>query len=490
MTASASTKVTELLIDGALRAANGGTFCTINPATEEPLGEAADADTADMDAAIAAARSAFDESDWSRDVALRVHCLRQLRTALNEEIETLRELTVAEVGAPVQLTQAAQLQGPVDDLAFPADLAESFEWTHDLGVASPMGIKTKRTVVREPFGVVGAITPWNFPHQINFAKLGPALAAGNTVVLKPAPDTPWCAAEVGRIIAEKTDIPPGVVNIVTSSDHRVGALLSEDPRVDLVSFTGSTATGRAVMAAASQTLKRVFLELGGKSAFLVLDDADFASACAMAAFTIAMHAGQGCAITTRLVVPRDRYDEAVAATVGMMENIKAGDPTDPKTICGPLISAKQRDRVQGYLDLAVKEGGAFACGGGRPADQPTGFFIEPTVITGLTNDARVAREEIFGPVLVMLAHDGDEDAVRIANDSPYGLSGTVFGTDPDRINAVVARFRTGTINVNGGVWYSADVPFGGYKQSGVGREMGVAGFEEYLETKVVAEAVS
>jgi aldehyde dehydrogenase (NAD+) len=173
-----------------------------------------------------------------------------------------------------------------------------------------------------------------------------------------------------------------------------------------------------------------------------------------------------------------------------MAGLKAGDPTDPKIICGPLISAKQRDRVEGYLDLAVKEGGAFACGGGRPADRPTGFFIEPTVITGLTNDARVAREEIFGPVLVVLAHDGDADAVRIANDSPYGLSGTVFGTDPERIGWVVSRFRAGTINVNGGVWYSADVPFGGYKQSGIGREMGMAGFEEYLETKVVAEAVS
>ena len=192
----------------------------------------------------------------------------------------------------------------MDDLAFAADAAQSYDWTTDLGVASPLGIKTKRTIVREPFGVVGAITPWNFPHQINFAKLGPALAAGNTVVLKPAPDTPWCAAEVGRVIAEKTDIPPGVVNIVTSSDHRLGAQLSEDPRVDLVSFTGSTATGRAVMAAASQTIKKVFLELGGKSAFIVLDDADLASACAVAAFTVATHAGQGCAITTRLVVPR------------------------------------------------------------------------------------------------------------------------------------------------------------------------------------------
>jgi aldehyde dehydrogenase (NAD+) len=489
MTASASTKVTELLIDGELGPANGGTFTTINPATEEPLGEAADADAADMDRAIAAARTAFDESDWSRDVALRVHCLRQLRSALTEEIETLREITVAEVGAPVVLTQSAQLQGPVDDLAFATDTAEKFTWATDLGLASPLGIKTKRTIVREPFGVVGAITPWNFPHQINFAKLGPALAAGNTVVLKPAPDTPWCAAEVGRIIAEKTDIPPGVVNIVTSSDHRLGAQLSEDPRVDLVSFTGSTATGRAVMTAAAQTIKKVFLELGGKSAFLVLDDADLASACAVAAFTVATHAGQGCAITTRLVVPRDRYDEAVSVAAGTMAHIPVGDPTDPATMCGPLISARQRDRVEGYLDLAVKEGGSFACGGGRPADLPAGYFVEPTVITGLTNDARVAREEIFGPVLVVLAHDGDDDAVRIANDSPYGLSGTVFGADPDRINSVVSRLRTGTINVNGGVWYSADAPFGGYKQSGIGREMGLAGFEEYLETKLVAEAV-
>jgi aldehyde dehydrogenase (NAD+) len=343
--------------------------------------------------------------------------------------------------------------------------------------------------VREAFGVVGAITPWNFPHQINFAKLGPALAAGNTVVLKPAPDTPWCAAEVGRIIAEKTDFPPGVVNIVTSGDHRVGGLLAEDPRVDLVSFTGSTVTGKAVMAAASQTITKVFLELGGKSAFIVLDDADLASACAVAAFTVATHAGQGCAITTRLVVPQDRYDEAVAAAAGTMAHVKVGDPTDPATICGPLISAKQRDRVQGYLDLALEEGGSFACGGGRPAGLPSGFYVEPTVISGLTNDARVAREEIFGPVLVVLGHRGDADAVRIANESPYGLSGTVFGTDRRRVDWVVSRLRTGTINVNGGVWYSGDVPFGGYKQSGIGREMGLAGFEEYLQTKVVAEAV-
>jgi aldehyde dehydrogenase (NAD+) len=353
-----------------------------------------------------------------------------------------------------------------------------------------MGIKTHRTVAREAVGVVGAITPWNFPHQINLAKLGPALAAGNTLVLKPAPDTPWCAAILGELIAEHTDFPPGVINIVTSSDQRFGALLSKDPRVDMISFTGSTATGRAVMADGAATLKKVFLELGGKSAFLVLDDADLAGACAVSAFTAATHAGQGCAITTRLVVPRARYDEAVQAAAGTMATLKPGDPNDAGTVCGPLISARQRDRVQGYLDSAIEEGGTFACGGGRPADRDTGFFIEPTVIAGLDNTAKAAREEIFGPVLTVIAHDGDDDAVRIANDSPYGLSGTVYSGDPERAAGVAARMRVGTVNVNGGVWYSADVPFGGYKQSGIGREMGLAGFEEYLEIKAIATGAS
>jgi aldehyde dehydrogenase (NAD+) len=479
----------DLFIDGKLVAGGAGRFANINPATEEVLGTAANADAEDMSRAIDAARRAFDRTDWSTNTELRVRCVRQLRDAMREQIEELREITMAEVGAPRMLTGMAQLEGPVADLSFGADTAESYSWRTDLGVASPMGIATQRTIVREAVGVVGAITPWNFPHQINLAKIGPALAAGNTVVLKPAPDTPWCAAVLGELVAEHTDIPPGVLNIVTSDDHAVGAILSSDPRVDMVSFTGSTATGRAVMAAGAATIKKVFLELGGKSAFLVLDDADLAGACSMAAFTASMHAGQGCAITTRLVVPRSRYDDAVAAAAATMSGMRPGDPLDHRTICGPVISARQRDRVQSYLDLAIAEGGTFACGGGRPADRDRGFFIEPTVVAGLTNDARVAREEIFGPVLTVIAHDGDDDAVRIANDSTYGLSGTVFSADPQRAQAVANRLRVGTVNVNGGVWYSADVPFGGYKQSGVGREMGVAGFEEYLELKVIATAV-
>ena len=487
--AIAADNSSDLFIDGKLVPGGSGRYPTINPATEEVLGMAADGSAEDMSRAIDAARRAFDTTDWSTNTELRVRGIRQLRDAMKANVEQLRELTIAEVGAPRMLTSMAQLEGPVEDLSFSADTAESYEWRQDLGVASPMGIKTQRTIAREAVGVVGAITPWNFPHQINLAKLGPALAAGNTIVLKPAPDTPWCAAVLGELIAEHTDIPPGVVNIVTSNDHAVGALLSSDPRVDMVSFTGSTNTGRAVMAAGAATIKKVFLELGGKSAFLVLDDADLAGACSMSAFTASMHAGQGCAITTRLVVPRARYDEAVEAAAATMAGLAPGDPTNPGTICGPLISERQRDRVQSYLDLAITEGGRFACGGGRPADRDKGFFIEPTVIAGLDNSARVAREEIFGPVLTVIAHDGDDDAIRIANDSPFGLSGTVFSADPDRAQAAAARLRVGTVNVNGGVWYSADLPFGGYKQSGVGREMGLAGFEEYLELKVIATAV-
>ena len=477
------------LIDGELRPSSSGTtFATLNPATEEELGQAADATGADLDAAVAAARRAFDETDWSRDHELRVHCVRQLRDALTARADELRELTIAEVGAPRFLTTLAQLDSPVADLGYVADLAEGYEWQRDLGDATPAGIPSRRWVLREAAGVVGAITPWNFPHQINLAKVGPALAAGCTVVLKPAPDTPWAAAALGAI-ARETDLPPGVLNVVNSSDHALGAALAADPRVDLVSFTGSTATGRKVMAGAAETLKRVFLELGGKSAFVILDDADLGSAAALAAFTACTHAGQGCAITTRLLVPRARHDEAVEATAATMAALGAGDPQAPGTICGPLISARQRERVEGYLRLALEEGGSFATGGGRPAGLDRGFFVEPTLITGLDNSARVAREEIFGPVLVVIAHDGDDDAVRIANDSPYGLSGAVHSADPERAWHVARRIRTGTMSVNGGVWYAGDVPFGGYKASGIGREMGVAGFEEYLETKSVAEAI-
>jgi aldehyde dehydrogenase (NAD+) len=477
-----------LLVDGKLVPATGGRrFTTSNPATEQVLGDAADGTAADMDAAIGAARSAFDDGHWAGDRALRARCLRQLRDALAADGEALRALTTAEAGAPAFLTTGPQFDLPVADLGFAAELAESWDgWRVDLGEAAPMGVRSHREVWREPAGVVGAITPWNFPHQINLAKVGPALAAGCTVVVKPAPDTPWCAAALARAAAEQTDLPPGVLNVVTSSDHALGAQLAGDPRVDVVSFTGSTATGRSVMRTAADHLTKVFLELGGKSAFIVLDDADVGSAAALAGFAASTHAGQGCAITTRLLVPRRLHDAVVEATAATMSALAAADPTEPGTVCGPVISARQRDRIEEYLALARDDGATFACGGGRSPHFDRGFWIDPTLVVGLDNSSRVAREEIFGPVLTVIPHDGDDDAVAIANDSPYGLSGSVCSGDEERALTVARRVRTGTLGINGGVWYSADVPFGGYKQSGIGREMGVAGFEEYLETKAIA----
>ncbi|WP_295150995.1 aldehyde dehydrogenase [Saccharopolyspora sp.] len=476
------------LIDGRLTAGSGGrSHPVLNPAEGVEIGRAPSATADDVDDAIGAARRAFDFGEWATSPEFRIRCLRQLHSALVEHGAAMRALTTEEAGAPAFLTAGPQYDVPVESLKWTVEMAEGYPWCTDLGVAEPMGIATRRTIRREPVGVVAAITPWNFPNQVNLAKIGPALAAGNTVVLKPAPDTPWVAAELGRLVAERTDIPPGVFNVVTPHDDAVAALLTTDPRVDLVSFTGSTATGRAIMAAASTTLAKVFLELGGKSAAIVLDDADLGAAVGATAFGVCVHAGQGCALTTRLVVPRDRYDEAVEIAARTMRKIGAGDPRDAGTICGPVISQAQRDRVLDYLRLATEEGGTFATGGGIPAGKDAGFWIEPTVISGLRNENRVAREEIFGPVLVVLAHDGDDDAVRIANDSPYGLSGSVDSGSIERARNVAARVRTGTLAVNGGLWFSPDAPFGGYKQSGIGREMGVAGFEEYLETKLLAE---
>ena len=475
------------LIDGKLvEASGGGAFPNIDPGTEKSLGDTSDATVADAERAIAAARRAFDETTWSTDHSFRRRCLEQFHAGLEKHKDELRSVVVAEAGSPIALTYAIQVDLPLDDVPYWAEQAEIYAYDRDLPDRTVFGQSTRRMILREATGVVGAITPWNFPLFLNMAKLSPALAAGNTVVLKPAPDTPWSATVLGRIIAEETDIPAGVVNVVASSDHMVGEVLTTDPRVDMITFTGSTATGRRIMAKASDTVKKVFLELGGKSAKIILDDVeDLNGAVGGIAIGVCVHSGQGCAITTRLLLPRSRYDEGVELAAAAMASVPFGDPWDSSKLAGPLVSAKQRERVLGYIEKGKAEA-RLVCGGGIPADMPVGYYVEPTMFADVDSKAVIAQEEIFGPVLSVIAYDDDDDAVRIANDSIYGLSGDVTSASEARAMAVARRVRTGTMGINGGVYLAPDAPFGGYRQSGIGREHGDEGFEEYLETKTIA----
>ena len=306
------------------------------------------------------------------------------------------------------------------------------------------------------------------------------------MILKAAPDTPFNATRIGRLAAERTDIPPGVLNVITASDHLIGEALTTSPKVDLISFTGSTAVGKRIMAKGAETMKRLFLELGGKSAAIVLDDADLAGA-SMLAFGVCMHAGQGCATPTRMLLPRSRYDEGVELVKTMMESVTPGDPQADDTLCGPVISARQRDRVVGYIQKGIDEGANLLVGGtDAPQGLDTGYFVRPTLFADVDNSMTIAREEIFGPVLVLIPYEDDDDAVRIANDSPYGLAGYVLSDDLARSQAVSRRLRAGTISMNGGAAIGADVPFGGFKASGVGRQNGQVGFGQYMEVKSVA----
>ncbi|MGW4100389.1 aldehyde dehydrogenase family protein [Mycobacterium sp. NPDC004974] len=478
-----------MLIDGKLVDGEAGTFTNVNPANEEILGEVSDASKADMNRAIDAARRSFDETDWSTNHQLRKRCLEQLHEAIEGELEELREELISEVGAPRAVTHGPQLDAPLaDGLRYPARLIETFPWETDLGdtVVSVTGVNTTRKVWHEPVGVVGAIVPWNFPFEVAINKLGQALAAGNTMVLKPAPDTPFNATRLGRLVAEHTDIPAGVVNVVTASDHLVGEELTLSPKVDMISFTGSTAVGKRIMEKGAATMKRLFLELGGKSATIVLEDADFNTACLIGIGPL-LHAGQGCAAPTRMLLPRSRYDEGVAILKAIYENVVPGDPQDPATLCGPVISAKQQSRILGYIRKGVDEGATMLVGSAEPPNQfDRGFWVSPTLFTDVDNSMTIAQEEIFGPVLVVIPYEDEDDAVRIANDSPYGLAGNVMSSSLDRSLAVARRLRAGFIGLNGTAGYGADTPFGGYKNSGVGRQNGIAGFEQYTEIKSVA----
>src|SRR6201993_2463723 len=482
----------KMMIDGKLVDGEAGTFSNINPATEEVIGEVADASKADMHRAIDAARRAFDETDWATNKELRKRCLLQLHEALQEEKEELREELILEAGSPRAITFGPQLDAPLEDaLKFPARLIDEYCWETDLGDAlvSVTGQNTTRKVWREPVGVVGAIVPWNFPFEVTIHKLGQALGTGNTMVLKPAPNTPYNATRIGRLIAEQTDIPPGVVNVVTASDHFVGEELTLSPKVDLISFTGSTVVGKRIMEKGAATMKRLFLELGGKSATIVLEDADLGTAC-MVGIAPCMHAGQGCANPTRLLLPRSRYDEGVEILKNIYENVTAGDPPDPGTLCGPVISQRQFDRVTGYIKKGVEEGATALVGG---PDAPTGFdkgyYIRPTLFTNVDNKMTIAQEEIFGPVLSVIPFDDEEDAIRIANDSVYGLAGNVFAGSLEHALSVTRRLRAGFMGGNGGAPHGAVTPFGGYKESGVGRQNGVAGFDQSTEIKSVGYPV-
>ena len=477
---------TRNLIDGRLvEAGNGNTFDDVSPATGEVLGQAADGTKDDMHAAIAAARRAFDETDWAEDPERRARCLGQLLEGLRAEKEQFRAIAVHEAGSPVSLTPFMQVDDPIEMMAYWAEKASGYPYEQRMEDVPYLGRPQGRILRREPVGVVGAITPWNVPFYLNLAKLGPALAAGCTVVLKPAPDTPWSATHIGKVVSEATELPPGVVNLVASSDHALGEILATDPRVDLVTFTGSTATGRRVMECAAGTVKKVFLELGGKSANVVLDDAPFEVVLPGAAMTC-IHGGQGCAITTRLLLPSSRYEEGLALVKAAFEGWKYGDPTDPANLQGPQVSRRQQERVLAYIEKGKQEGARLVTGGGVPAHLPRGFYVEPTLFADVDPDSTIAREEIFGPVLCVIPYEDDDDAVRIANRSVYGLSGSISSGSLERALGVARCIRAGTLSVNGAQWFHVDTPFGGYGQSGVGRENGLQGFEEYLETKVIA----
>ncbi len=473
-----------MLVDGELVGASS-TFASLNPATGGVVGHAPNGSAADAENAIAAARRAFDTTAWATDVEFRVHCLEQLHAALVEHRDELGELTTAEVGATPALLAGPQLDDPIRIVRYYADLLKTYPMTEELGNVESRGQLHHRWVEKEAAGVVAAIIAYNYPNQLALAKLAPALAAGCTVVLKGAPDTPLVTLALGELIANHTDIPAGVVNVLSSADPAVGPVLTASPDVDVVTFTGSTPTGRAIMAAGSKTVKRVFLELGGKSAMIMLDDADIGTCAMMAAFTIVTHAGQGCALTTRLLVPNSQKDEIVKQVAGNLAHVRHGDPTNPKTYMGPLISEQQREKVHGIVQRAVAAGATLVTGGEK---LDPGFFYAPTLLTDVDPDSEIAQEEIFGPVLVVIGYEDDDDAVRIANNSIYGLAGGVFG-DEERALAIARRIRAGSLSINGGNYFGAESPFGGYKQSGIGREMGVAGLEEFQEQKTFATVV-
>ena len=448
------------------------TIDVINSSTEEVMGRIPQGTPEDVDRAVEAARTAFES--WSQaPLVERANLIREIAAGLAARSEEIAATIAQEVGMPIGLSTAVQAGLPTMTFTSVPDLVEDIVWQEEIG---------NSLVVREPIGVVGAITPWNYPlHQIA-AKVAPALAVGCTVVLKPSEVAPLNAFILAEII-EEAGAPAGVFNLVTGTGPVVGEAIASHPGVDMVSFTGSTRAGRRVSELAAQNVKPVALELGGKSPNVILDDADLETAVTDGVTKCFFNSGQTCSALTRMLVPRERLAEVEQIAGAVAVAFTPGDPFAEDTKLGPLVSDAQRDRVRGYIQKGVEEGAKLVTGGAEAPDGlDRGYFVQPTVFSGVRNDMTIAQEEIFGPVLAIIPYDDEEDAIRIANDSAYGLAGGVWSSDEERAKRVARRIRTGQVEINGGV-FNPLAPFGGYKQSGHGRELGRYALEEYLQVK-------
>lgn len=463
-------------IDGQWREPAGGAqkLAVKNPATEQSIGSISLGSARDVDRAVAAARRAFEAFSMTTREE-RVALLERICEVLKTRFNDLATIISSEMGCPIKLAREQQAGGALGHFAITKQILKTFEFDQQRG---------RTLVTKEPVGVCGMISPWNWPANQIACKVAGALAAGCTMVLKPSEIAPLSAALLADVLHE-AGVPAGVFNLINGLGPEVGEALARHPDVDMISITGSTRAGAAVAHAAADTIKRVTQELGGKSANIILDDADFQSAITRGVELCMSNSGQTCLAPTRLLVPADRHDEAVKIAIAAINAIKVGDPADESIFMGPVVSRMQYDKVQGLIALAIEEGAELACGGlGKPEGLNAGYFCKPTLFSNVAPTMRIAREEVFGPVLVVIPYRDEDDAIRIANDSEYGLAGYVSSADPERAKRVARRLRTGYIVVNSAN-YDLKAPFGGYKRSGNGREWGEYGIEDYLEIKSI-----